>query len=215
MLGTLLSFVLVYIFRIKWTRFPTSVFLISFPLDLLTIYLFNSFILKRIDGIRKYIAILGNDEKESLIYTSKYISKIYINDIKELITCSDIDEIIICKNIFDEKNYGLLIYLLQRLKTNIFFTPNLYSRMLTENLNGDSESFYLATFLGKNSDTEEFIIKLGDMVRFDGYLTDFEQRIDSMQVDGQPIGEAKKGMEIAMKVVERVRPGDEMWGVEE
>ena len=58
-------------------------------------------------------------------------------------------------------------------------------------------------------------VKLGDMVRFDGYLTEFEQRIDSMQVDKQPIDEAKKGTEIALKVVERVRPGDEMWEVEE
>lgn len=54
-------------------------------------------------------------------------------------------------------------------------------------------------------------IMIGDMVFFEGYLTDFEQRVDSMQVDKQPISEAKKGMEIAMKVVERVRKGDEMF----
>jgi hypothetical protein len=54
-------------------------------------------------------------------------------------------------------------------------------------------------------------IMIGDMVIFDGYLTDFEQRVDSMQVDKQPISEAKKGMEIAIKVVERVRKGDEMF----
>ena len=54
-------------------------------------------------------------------------------------------------------------------------------------------------------------IKIGDMVFFEGYLTDFEQRVDSMQVDKQPISEAKKGMEIAIKVVERVRKGDEMF----
>lgn len=58
-------------------------------------------------------------------------------------------------------------------------------------------------------------IKMGDMVRFDGFLTEFEQRIDSLQVDKQPIGEAKKGSEIAIKVVERVRPGDEMFEVVE
>ena len=58
-------------------------------------------------------------------------------------------------------------------------------------------------------------IKLGDLVRFEGYLTEFEQRITSMQIEKKPIEEAKKGMEIAMKVVERVRPGDEMWEVEE
>jgi hypothetical protein len=58
-------------------------------------------------------------------------------------------------------------------------------------------------------------IMIGDMVFFEGYLTDFEQRVDSMQVDKQPISEAKKGMEIAIKVVERVRKGDEMFEVGE
>ncbi|MBW2648151.1 MAG: hypothetical protein JRE23_18730, partial [Deltaproteobacteria bacterium] len=43
-------------------------------------------------------------------------------------------------------------------------------------------------------------IKLGDMVCFDGYLTEFEQRIESIQGDKQPIDKAKKGTEIAMKV---------------
>jgi hypothetical protein len=54
-------------------------------------------------------------------------------------------------------------------------------------------------------------IVIGDMVIFDGYLTDFEQRVDSMEVDKQPISEAKKGMEIAIKVVEWVRKGDKMF----
>jgi len=58
-------------------------------------------------------------------------------------------------------------------------------------------------------------IRLGNIVSFEGFLTGFEQRIDSIQVDKQPISEGKKGTEIAMKVVERVRPGDEMFEVEE
>ncbi len=53
-------------------------------------------------------------------------------------------------------------------------------------------------------------LKIGDTVVFRGHTTDFTQTIDSMQVDNQPIEEAKPGDSIGIKVSERVRPHDEV-----
>ncbi len=54
-------------------------------------------------------------------------------------------------------------------------------------------------------------IKIGDKIHIKGTTTDFEQTIDSMQVDRKPIMVAKKGDEIGLKVVDKVRPGDEVF----
>jgi translation elongation factor EF-1alpha len=56
-------------------------------------------------------------------------------------------------------------------------------------------------------------LKVGDTIRFRGHTTDFEQEVTSMQVEHQPVETAEAGMEVAVKVVERVRRGDEVFRV--
>lgn len=51
-------------------------------------------------------------------------------------------------------------------------------------------------------------IKTGDKIKIKGINTDFEQTIDSMQIDRKEIKEAGKGQEIGTKVKEKVRAGD-------
>ncbi len=51
-------------------------------------------------------------------------------------------------------------------------------------------------------------LKLGDTVHFEGAHTDFEQKIDSMQVEHEPVEQGSAGEEVAIKVKERVRAGD-------
>ena len=51
---------------------------------------------------------------------------------------------------------------------------------------------------------------VGDTVRFTGHTTDFEDRIDSMEIDNKQIEKAIPGDYIGIKVSDRVRPGDEM-----
>jgi putative protease len=51
-------------------------------------------------------------------------------------------------------------------------------------------------------------LKVGDTLHFKGHTTDFSQQIDSMQIDNQPIEEAKVGDDVGIKVSDRVRPGD-------
>ncbi len=53
----------------------------------------------------------------------------------------------------------------------------------------------------------------GDTVKFAGHTTDFEDRIDSMEIDNKQIEKATAGDYIGIKVSDRVRPGDEMFKV--
>ena len=51
---------------------------------------------------------------------------------------------------------------------------------------------------------------VGDTVKFTGHTTDFEDKINSMEVDNKQIEKATAGDYIGIKVSDRVRPGDEM-----
>ena len=51
-------------------------------------------------------------------------------------------------------------------------------------------------------------LKVGDIITLKGASTEFDQLVDSMQVEHEPIEKAKKGQAIGIKVKERVRPND-------
>lgn len=56
-------------------------------------------------------------------------------------------------------------------------------------------------------------IKKGDTLRYKGHTTDFTEVVDSMEVDNQPVEEAKVGDLIGVKVKERVRENDKVYKV--
>ncbi len=58
-------------------------------------------------------------------------------------------------------------------------------------------------------------IAVGDLVLFIGHTTALEQPVGSMELDHQPIEVAKKGQEVGIRVVDRVRPGDEIYRLSE
>jgi putative protease len=51
-------------------------------------------------------------------------------------------------------------------------------------------------------------LKVGDTIRIHGHTTDFTQKADSMQVNNQPVNEAKVGDDVGILVSDRARPGD-------
>ena len=51
-------------------------------------------------------------------------------------------------------------------------------------------------------------LKIGDTIRIKGHTTDFEQKIESMQVKHVPVDKAQKGQDVGIKVKEKVREGD-------
>jgi translation initiation factor IF-2 len=56
-------------------------------------------------------------------------------------------------------------------------------------------------------------IRKGDLLKYKGHTTDFTEEIKSMEMDNQPIDEAKVGDEIGIKVGERVREKDVVYKV--
>ena len=56
-------------------------------------------------------------------------------------------------------------------------------------------------------------LRVGDTVRFNGHTTDFEDTIQSMEIDNKQIEIATVGDYIGVKVSDRVRPGDEVFKV--
>ncbi|MCX8158835.1 MAG: translation elongation factor-like protein [Candidatus Pacearchaeota archaeon] len=57
-------------------------------------------------------------------------------------------------------------------------------------------------------------LKLGDRIHIKGHTTDFEQLVDSMQINKKDIKEAKKGDEVGIKVNDKTRPNDVVFLVE-
>jgi putative protease len=58
-------------------------------------------------------------------------------------------------------------------------------------------------------------LNAGDKVHIKGGNTDFEQVVDSMQIEHQNVETAKKGESIGVKLSEKVREGDEVFKVNE
>lgn len=54
-------------------------------------------------------------------------------------------------------------------------------------------------------------IKVGDTLRFKGATTDFEQNIESLQIDRNPVENAKVGEAVGIAVKDRVRPNDKVF----
>lgn len=50
-------------------------------------------------------------------------------------------------------------------------------------------------------------LKVGDKIKVEGNLTEFEQTVDSMEVDRTPVDVAKKGDAVGIKVREKVNEG--------
>ena len=57
-------------------------------------------------------------------------------------------------------------------------------------------------------------LKAGDKIHVRGATSDFEQAVDSMQVEHENVDKAKKGQSVGLKVEQPVREGDEVFRVE-
>ncbi|MDD2753316.1 MAG: translation elongation factor-like protein [Candidatus Portnoybacteria bacterium] len=55
--------------------------------------------------------------------------------------------------------------------------------------------------------------RVGDRIRVKGSTTDFEQAVNSMQVDRKDISEAKSGDEVGVKLEQKVKEGDKVYKI--
>jgi len=56
----------------------------------------------------------------------------------------------------------------------------------------------------------ENTLKVGDMVKFQGHGSDFEQPADSIQVNHEQVQSAGKGDVVGLKVIQEVKEGTEV-----
>ncbi len=56
-------------------------------------------------------------------------------------------------------------------------------------------------------------LKVGESISIEGATTNFQQKVDSMQVEHKNIEEAKAGDQVGMKVTDRVREHDQVFRV--
>lgn len=56
-------------------------------------------------------------------------------------------------------------------------------------------------------------VSVGDTLHFLGHTTDFESRVDSIQIEHKSVTEAKKGDSVGVKVSEKVRRGDKVYKI--
>jgi len=56
-------------------------------------------------------------------------------------------------------------------------------------------------------------LKVGETIRIVGGDTDFEQKVESMEVEHEKIQQAKKGDEVGLKVAQKVRDGYRVYKV--
>ena len=56
-------------------------------------------------------------------------------------------------------------------------------------------------------------IKPGDDLRYKGYTTDFTEQVGRIEINNEPIEEAKVGDLVGIKVKERVRENDKVYKV--
>ena len=56
-------------------------------------------------------------------------------------------------------------------------------------------------------------LSVGDRITIKGITTDFEQKVESMQIEHENVKTAKAGDSIGLKVKERVREGDVVYKI--
>lgn len=54
-------------------------------------------------------------------------------------------------------------------------------------------------------------LALGDSIHVHGHTTDYNQKVESMQIDHAPVPSAKKGDSVGIKVGEKSRKGDQVF----
>jgi translation initiation factor IF-2 len=57
-------------------------------------------------------------------------------------------------------------------------------------------------------------LSVGDTIRIKGHTSDFIEKIESMQIDGQEVEHAGKGQSVGIRVHEHARVGDSVYKVE-
>jgi len=153
-----------YIFRMRWGSFPSGGLLIAFGLTVLGLFSLHALILSWADAVRRRVVLVGSDSQADVFTRGKRVETLRTDHLEDLANYPEFDEIILCKRIHDERTLNLLLHLLQQLKTDVYFAPSLYARLLSDGFNGNGRARFLATFIGRKTDVQEFLMRALDVV---------------------------------------------------
>jgi len=56
-------------------------------------------------------------------------------------------------------------------------------------------------------------LRVGDQIRIIGFTTDFEQKVESMEIEHAKMEKARRGDSIGLKVIERARTKDVVYKI--
>lgn len=82
---------------------------------------------------------------------------------------------------------------------------------VTEHKIGEVEDYF--SRIGVIALTLADSLSIGDTIHVKGHTTDLTQRVDSMQIEHQPVQNAKKGDSVGIKVNDKCRKGDVVYRV--
>ena len=83
--------------------------------------------------------------------------------------------------------------------------------MAEEKLIGKISHYYGNISVGIIELSDELAV--GDTIRIRGHKTDFEQQVESMQIEHQPVEKAEAGQIVGIKVIAKVREGDNVYKI--
>ncbi|MCD4830805.1 MAG: sugar transferase [Anaerohalosphaeraceae bacterium] len=161
--GTFLCISFFYVFRTQFGGFPSSVFVLLLPVSIIVFYAGNTIVLRTFGRIKRKVVIIGQGEPLEILEKSKRVEKQHIDNLSDLLHYDDIDEVVILENINDDKQLNLLTYLLLKLKVNVVFGPAIYAKLLSANMMDENDLQFLATFIGRKSDSEEALMRALDL----------------------------------------------------
>ena len=163
--GTAASFIFMYIFRARWEAFPTSIFVIAMPINLLLLFKVNQWFLRKQGNIKKNVIVIGSGSIKGLTGKTSIISRVCPDKFRQIkLDLKHIDQIIIADEIADANLIEYLTMLAQRFKVDIVYTPVVYIKLIKKRLKNNDQNPYLKTFEGERPDAEEFFIRLIDVM---------------------------------------------------
>jgi lipopolysaccharide/colanic/teichoic acid biosynthesis glycosyltransferase len=164
-LGTAFCFIFMYLLRIKFLAFPSSVLLINYFLASGLLFGVNAAILRLKGKIVKRVVIFGSHDFYDAFGKSKSLVRVkQIDNIDELMQMRDIDEVMISENLHDIPNLNLLIFFLLKLNVVVTFHPLVYAELVSGRIQQEDAVNLISTFIGRKSDAEEFLIRILDIV---------------------------------------------------
>ncbi len=162
--GTLFCFTFVYVFRFKWTAFPSSIFMITFPVGIVLISMVNLILLRLSGRIFKRVVVVGQNGFDDIFGVEHRTQRIYLEKIEDIPMHHEIDEIVLCEKVHDDSQLNLLLFLFLKSKVEVVFAPSLYADLLSGNITEKHTIDFLATFIGRKSEWEEFLIRSLDLI---------------------------------------------------